>query len=493
MQPANEDPQVDAQRWKFLEKRPRSVHQQLYVIGKPFKAFDVYEEIIATDESYEEASNAWNLPIEAIHEIVEYCKQNQKLLKQESHDANRRLESIYRISSSARRILRLLLYGILALLPIILLSASRDWILYTISVLIFILFLRFVKQLPIIGEFWISCFGDNSVFEWLKVTVIPVSVLFLGASITSAINSRQSEANVETSRYGITQRYLDLFLPNNESAGLIEQLKKQIVDPRPKGEKNAIASTPLLHIKANYAFPSRCFAFPQSAWLSNQTQLAFSQLSGLKTNSHSRTRQKRYILDLIHKVGLIKVGKNVITLREADLSDSDLILLDLRDSCLESVNFSDYAGTPGNRSDLRHAKLDNSDLSGSNLKNANMRSTSLQGVELRGYASLQNSDLRGADLSNARIDNSTVLKGSIINTSFLDVKSHKQSWLYEKLCYSPLRRYLRATYYCLDNIDYKDLYPTKLPNICTSTGCKKMTLDEIKAKGAIVENNLPVQ
>lgn len=493
MHPVIEDPHSDLGRWKFLEQRPGSAWKQLYVIGKPFKAFDVYEEMLATNESCEEASLAWNLPIEAIQEIIEYCKENQELLKRESHEANKRIESIYRLRTYTRRAMRWLIYALFALLPIALLSISRDWILYAFLVLLFILFLRFVKHLPVIGSFWISCFGDNSVFEWLKVTVIPVSVLFLGASITSAINSRQSEATVETSRYGITQRYLDLFLPGNESAKLIAKLSSQIAGLNARNESIANASRPLIHEKGDYQLSSQCFAYPESAWLSNQTQLALSQLSGLKTNANTRTRQKRYILELIHKVGLIRVGNNMISLREADLSDSDLILLDLRDSCLESVNFSDYAGTPGNRSDLRHAKLDNSDLSGSNLKNANLRSTSLKRVDLRGFASLQNSDLRGADLSGARIDNSTVLKGAIINSVFLDTKSHKQSWLYEKLCYSALRRYLRKTYYCLDNIDYKDLNPTKLPDLCTSSGCRKVTLDEMRAKEVNIINHLPVQ
>jgi uncharacterized protein YjbI with pentapeptide repeats len=484
--------QEDTTNWKFLEKRSGSRHQQLYVIGKPFKAFDVYEEILATDESHEEASKAWNLPIEAIGEIIDYCKQNQELLKREAHENNKRLETLYQFRASARRVSKVFLYGALALLPIILLSASRDWILYAVSVLLFILFLRFVKQLPFIGNFWISCFGDNSVFEWIKVTVIPVSVLFLGASITSAINSRQSEANVETSRHGITQKYLDLFLPNNESAGLIEQLKKRVDQQTAEGTITNNASNRLVHRNKNYLLASKCFLLPQSAWLSNQTKLVFSQLSGLKTNFNTRTRQKRYILELIHKSGLVKVGANVISLREADLSDSDLILLDLSNSCLESVNFSDYAGTPSYRSDLRHTILDNSDLSGSNLKNANLRSASLVNVDLRGFASLQNSDLRGANLTGASIDSSTVLKGAIFNTTALNVKSHKNSWFYDKLCNSVLRRYFRATYYCLDNIDYKDFDYTKLPNICTSEGCRKMTQDEMKAKGAVVNNHLPV-
>jgi hypothetical protein len=94
MQLGKEDPQGDTLHWKFLEKRPSSKRKQLYVIGKPFKAFDVYEEILATDESHEEAAIAWNLPIEAIQEIIEYCKQNQELLKQEAHENNQRLEAI---------------------------------------------------------------------------------------------------------------------------------------------------------------------------------------------------------------------------------------------------------------------------------------------------------------------------------------------------------------------------------------------------------------
>jgi uncharacterized protein YjbI with pentapeptide repeats len=157
------------------------------------------------------------------------------------------------------------------------------------------------------------------------------------------------------------------------------------------------------------------------------------------------------------------------------------------------VLFSDYAGTPGSRSDFRHAKLDNSDLTGANLRNGNFRGASLTGVDLRGFASLRNSDLRGANLTNARIDNSTSLNGAKINTRPLHIVSHKTSRLYNIVCFSSLRNFLRRTFICLDSIDYMDLPKTRLPKECSPAGCQPASLDKLRERGVIVDNSLPVE
>ena len=483
----------EATRWKYLEQRASSRRKQLYLKGRPFKAFDVYEEILATNENHDEAARAWNLPTEAIEEIIEYCRHNQELLKKESHLDTKRTESVYRISSTARRVLRLATYAVLAMLPVVLVVASRDWILYLVCALLFVLFLRYVKDLPVIGRFWISCFGDNSVFEWLKITVIPVSVLFLGASISSAINSRQAEATVEKSRFDITQKYIELFNPNNQSAKEIKALKQAVYARAPYETQLQRNPNRISHVNGSYRISSRCYSFPQAAWLSNQTILTLNQLTGLQINSKSKTSQKRHILDLIQKEGLIQVDRSVVSLHLADLSNSNLVLADLRKSCLESVLFSDYAGTPGSRSDFRHAKLDNSDLTGANLRNGNFRGASLTGVYLRGFASLRNSDLRGADLTNARIDKSTRLNGAKINTRPLHIVSHKSSRLYNIVCFSSLRNFLRRTFICLDSIDYMDLPKTRLPKECSPAGCQPASLDKLRERGVIVDNSLPVE
>lgn len=476
----------DQSRWIYLERRPRSKHQQLYVIGKPFKALDVYEEIVATRQTDDEAARMWNLPIEAIREITRYCQANQELLKQESFEEHIRIESRHRLRANARRSARIISTVLIALLPILLIFSVRDWILYVLCALLFIAFLRFVKDWPIVGKAWISFFGDNSIFEWIKVTVIPISVLFLGASITNAINSRQSEANVEKSRYEIAQKYLDLFSPANQSRVSIEELKRSILADRK-------SQAPLLHVNGGYRLPSRCYAYPESAWLSNQTNLALTELTGMQLSSKGVTAQKRYILQFIQREGLIRVGSNVISLRLADLSDSNLMMADLRDSCLESVLFSDYSGTPGSGSDLRHAHLDRSDLTGANLKHVNLRGASMRGVDLRGFASLRNSDLRGADLTDALMDRSTVVTGARMNTVAIDIDRRKKSSLYSFFCMSGLRHLFRRTYYCLDNIDYKTLEATRLPRFCSASGCVPMTSDAMRRRGVIIDNHLPVQ
>ncbi len=40
----------------------------------------------------EEAADNWDLPLTAIHEVINYCEANRELLKQEAQEKRRRLE-----------------------------------------------------------------------------------------------------------------------------------------------------------------------------------------------------------------------------------------------------------------------------------------------------------------------------------------------------------------------------------------------------------------
>jgi len=79
------------QTWKYLVERPHPWRRQLYVKGRKLRAFTVCMDMQLNHQSVEEAADNWDLPVEAIYEIVEYCDQNEALLAAEADEERRRL------------------------------------------------------------------------------------------------------------------------------------------------------------------------------------------------------------------------------------------------------------------------------------------------------------------------------------------------------------------------------------------------------------------
>ncbi len=80
-------------QWQYLEKRPHSWRQQLYIKGTRIKASVIYSDMIVNEITPTEAVDNWELPLAAIQEIIEYCQTYQELLKSEAQEERRRLEA----------------------------------------------------------------------------------------------------------------------------------------------------------------------------------------------------------------------------------------------------------------------------------------------------------------------------------------------------------------------------------------------------------------
>jgi hypothetical protein len=76
--------------WKYLVARPHPWRRQLYVKGRKLPAFNVWVDMEANGMTLEEAADSWDLPLEAIEEIVRYCESHRELLGMEA-DEERRL------------------------------------------------------------------------------------------------------------------------------------------------------------------------------------------------------------------------------------------------------------------------------------------------------------------------------------------------------------------------------------------------------------------
>ena len=75
--------------WHHLEARPHPWRRQLYVKGRRLRAFSVWSNMIANHLTAEEIAQSRDLPIEAVHECVQYCEENLQMLADECDQEER--------------------------------------------------------------------------------------------------------------------------------------------------------------------------------------------------------------------------------------------------------------------------------------------------------------------------------------------------------------------------------------------------------------------
>jgi hypothetical protein len=76
--------QVEVDDWQYLAKRNHPWRKQLYVKGQKLLASTIWRDMIANEMSVEEAADNWDLPLNAINEVVRYCESYRDLLKLEA-------------------------------------------------------------------------------------------------------------------------------------------------------------------------------------------------------------------------------------------------------------------------------------------------------------------------------------------------------------------------------------------------------------------------
>ncbi|MDJ0729442.1 MAG: hypothetical protein QNJ33_05550 [Crocosphaera sp.] len=79
-------------QWQFLEKRPHRWRKQLYIKGRKQRAFTLWMNMLVNEMTPEEVADNWELPLAAVHEVIEYCETHQELLQQEADIERRHLE-----------------------------------------------------------------------------------------------------------------------------------------------------------------------------------------------------------------------------------------------------------------------------------------------------------------------------------------------------------------------------------------------------------------
>src|SRR5258708_4803668 len=75
---------TQANGYQFLEPRPGSNYRQLFFKGRTLRAEVLFRETVGVDpRTPEEVAQDFHVPVEAVHEAIDYCLKNEPLLRRE--------------------------------------------------------------------------------------------------------------------------------------------------------------------------------------------------------------------------------------------------------------------------------------------------------------------------------------------------------------------------------------------------------------------------
>jgi uncharacterized protein (DUF433 family) len=82
-------------QYRYLEPRPRSHYRQLWVKGRHIRAEVLYRFTLGEEpRTPEEIAHDYALPVEVVHEAIDYAVHNQELLEAERVREARRMKQL---------------------------------------------------------------------------------------------------------------------------------------------------------------------------------------------------------------------------------------------------------------------------------------------------------------------------------------------------------------------------------------------------------------
>lgn len=81
-------------QWNWLVQRDHPWKKQLWLKGRKVLASSIWNDMRANRLSNQESQENWELPEEAIDEIVSYCEENIALIKAEANEEKLRLKKM---------------------------------------------------------------------------------------------------------------------------------------------------------------------------------------------------------------------------------------------------------------------------------------------------------------------------------------------------------------------------------------------------------------
>jgi hypothetical protein len=80
--------------WVWLTPRPHAWRRQLWVKGRRLLASQVWRDTLVNEMTETEAAENWDLPVEAIREIMAYCTEHADLIAADVAEEQQRLQSM---------------------------------------------------------------------------------------------------------------------------------------------------------------------------------------------------------------------------------------------------------------------------------------------------------------------------------------------------------------------------------------------------------------
>lgn len=65
-------------QWHYLEQRPHPWRKQLYIKGRKQRAYTIWSDMLVNKDTIEETAYNWDLPVDAIEEVISYCSLLEK-------------------------------------------------------------------------------------------------------------------------------------------------------------------------------------------------------------------------------------------------------------------------------------------------------------------------------------------------------------------------------------------------------------------------------
>ena len=73
--------------YQFLARRPGSRYQQLFILGRNLRAETLYRQTVGLDpRTADDVAADYDLPVEAVHEAIQYAIANADLLRREREE-----------------------------------------------------------------------------------------------------------------------------------------------------------------------------------------------------------------------------------------------------------------------------------------------------------------------------------------------------------------------------------------------------------------------
>lgn len=221
----------------------------------------------------------------------------------------------------------------------------------------------------------ITTTSGKTVWDWLSLLGVPLSLFFLGAWF-QAKQQQQVAAEAEEEILQIYFDRISVLLVDKNLLGIATK------------ENNSSEQKELLSASADV--------------------IRARTLSILRRFRNSREKKTSVIRFLIETEVIARLRLN---LSEADLSGANLFFADLRDANLRDANLR---GADLRAANLRTANLNGADLIGAKLRAANLNGAKLRGVQLRG------DDLIGAQLRGAYLSGADLCKADLIGADLCE-------------------------------------------------------------------------